>query len=237
MNKLNTTLIVPTLTRFDLLKRLLASVDKLKRKPDRIIVIDNSNGQLPDIKGVEIVKASNLGVAQSWNLGLSMCEDLAVKSDIDSNNDIAIICNDDNILKNEAIAEIEKLAIQNEDHPFFGSAGGGFSFFAMRVKKAIFTVGYFDEGFYPAYYEDNDYHYRMKLQGLDFICSDLELYELGVDGQGSQTLNSTLTPDIIRNYINAGFSSNQYRYICKWGGMPDRERFKTPFNLDNSKKL
>lgn len=232
-NKLTTTLIIPTLTRFDLLKKLLDSVDKLERKPDRIIVIDNSNGQLPDIKGIEIVPASNLGVAKSWNLGLSMCENRAVKSDIDKNNDIAIICNDDNILKNEAIAEIERLAIENQNYPFFGSAGGGFSFFAMRVWRAISIVGYFDEGFYPAYYEDNDYHYRMKLQGLDFICSDKELYELGVNGEGSQTLNSTMTPQYIKDCINAGFISNQYRYICKWGGMPDRERFKIPFNLDS----
>ena len=223
--KLKINLIIPTLTRFDLLKRLLESVDKLKRKPDRIIVIDNSNGQLPDIKGIEIVPASNLGVAQSWNLGIQMS----------SWDDIVVICNDDNILKNEAIAEIEKLAIEYERHPFFASAAGGFSFFALRKNIAINLVGYFDEGFYPAYYEDNDYHYRMKLKDLNFICTDKELYELGVDGQGSQTLNGIITPQYIKDYINAGFLSNQYRYICKWGGMPDREQFKIPFNLDNSK--
>jgi hypothetical protein len=72
----------------------------------------------------------------------------------------------------------------------------------------------------------------MKLEGLDFICSEKELYELGVDGQGSQTLNGSNTPDIIKQYIHAGFSSNQYRYICKWGGTPDKEKFTNPFNLN-----
>jgi glycosyltransferase involved in cell wall biosynthesis len=226
MKPSNIDLIIPTLTRFDLLQRLLDSVKKLKRQPDRIIIIDNSNGQLPDIKETYIVRASNLGVASSWNYGMQLAE---------NDDDIVIFCNDDNILKNEAVAEIERLAIETPSHGFFASQGGGFSFFAVKPLFAIGRVGYFDEGFYPAYYEDNDYHYRMKLENLDFICSDKELYELGVNGQTSQTLNGEQTPQIIKNYIQAGFTSNQYRYVCKWGGLPDKERFTNPFNLNITK--
>jgi GT2 family glycosyltransferase len=217
------TILVPTLTRFDLLDRFIVSVNAQTHKADRLIIVDNSNGQCYPYDGTEIIKANNIGVAGSWNVGLKESDP----------NGLLVICNDDNVLKPNAIEELVKLVEDNPKYPFFASAGGGFSFFALRPKLAIENVGYFDEGFFPAYYEDNDYHTRMKLAGYDnFICTDQELYEMGVDGVASQTANGIQTPDVIKDYIHAGFKSNQYRYICKWGGLPGQEKYTVAFNRE-----
>jgi len=214
------TFVVPTLTRFDLLDRLIKSVNMQTRKPNRIIIIDNSNGKCKQYPKTRIIKVDNIGVAGAWNLGIKNTDE----------NGLLIICNDDNVLNPDAIEELEILAMANKNHPFFSSMNGGFSFFAIRPKLAIETVGYFDEGFYPAYYEDNDYHYRMKLANLEFIYSNRKLYESGINGQVSQTLKGNMTPENVKNYIKAGFTSNQYRYICKWGGLPTKEVYVKPFN-------
>jgi GT2 family glycosyltransferase len=219
---MTTTLLIPTLSRFDLLKRLLESEKKQTKRVDDIIVVDNSGGKLK-IKDVNnIIPAHNIGVAGSWNIGLS----LNFKGD-----HLLIICNDDNLLKPKAIEELVLLAKKNPEHGFFSSLSGGFSLFALRPSIAVNTVGYFDEGFYPAYFEDNDYHYRMKLNNLDFIKTQEEIYELGVKGEGSQTLNSDMTSDLDRRAIHIGFQSNQLRYEAKWGGKPSEEIYTEAFNL------
>ena len=220
--KMKVTLLVPTLSRFDLLKRLLRSEEDQTRRADNIIIIDNSNGKLGKLRG-QIVSANNLGVAGSWNLGLNM-----LKNEKDH---LLIIGNDDNKLTPIAIEEFVRLAEENPTHGFFGTHGALFSLFAVRPDIAIKTIGYFDDGFYPAYYEDNDYHYRMKLAGLDFIYTNKELFELGVDGAGSQTLNSSITSDEDRDMIFKGFQANKSRYKAKWGGEPHKEKYTTPFNL------
>ena len=81
-------------------------------------------------------------------------------------------------------------------------------------------VGPFDEDFYPAYFEDNDYEYRIK---LDEHC------EVQID--------SILNPTTYRNSmtiqkdptLNKDFQTNQDRYVRKWGGKPSFEWYKKPF--------
>lgn len=101
----------------------------------------------------------------------------------------------------------------------------------MSDKKAWETVGEFDTGFYPAYFEDNDYHYRMKLLGIKAINFPQALYY----HYGSRTLNEVLekrpgVPSLL-------FIKNQQYYTLKWGGLPGQEKYKHPFNnIRNSVK-
>jgi hypothetical protein len=83
------------------------------------------------------------------------------------------------------------------------------------------AFGEFDETFYPAYYEDSDYLYRMKLFGV------------------RQTIDPTLNPQIARismtyekdpELVNNAMQVNRERYIEKWGGLPLMERYLTPYN-------
>lgn len=78
----------------------------------------------------------------------------------------------------------------------------------------------------PAYFSDNDWYRRCDLAGWERINSNIPV-EHGVNGQGSQTINSDprlkfltlVTFDIYRAY---------YRF--KWGGVPGEESFAVPFN-------
>lgn len=105
----------------------------------------------------------------------------------------------------------------------------------FMVDKRFFQImGKFDEGFIPAYQEDTDMAYRMKLanqtgastyaalvlsahrgtlQGL-FRCSNEEL-----------AICSNLAVSIRKS-----ITDNDLRYFKKWGGNKGKETFLLPFN-------
>ncbi len=82
-------------------------------------------------------------------------------------------------------------------------------------------VGEFDENFWPAYFEDNDMHRRIKLLGFKAMStSGAAYYHIG-----SQTVNQDDS-----GLISANFEKNRGRFIKKWGGEPAAAAFETPFN-------
>lgn len=43
---------------------------------------------------------------------------------------------------------------------------------AVAIRRSTWdVVGRFDEGFYPAYYEDADYYYRTRCKGIEAACT------------------------------------------------------------------
>lgn len=110
----------------------------------------------------------------------------------------------------------DKEAVEESKHPNFS---------AFMVNRNCWEdVGEFDELFFPAYYEDNDYHYRMTLAGYEAICLPTAMFY----HYGSRTQNEALSRPITD-------SSHQHkRYVGKWGGSPEHETYKHPFgNNDN----
>ena len=94
----------------------------------------------------------------------------------------------------------------------------------LVTKKCWEMVGEFDELYAPAYYEDNDYHYRMKLSGIKAVLYPPAMFF----HFGSRTQNEAIGRPFT-------FSHNQHMfYIAKWGGSPGQEKFKAPYN-DTSK--
>lgn len=83
-------------------------------------------------------------------------------------------------------------------------------------------VGYFDENFFPGYFEDNDYRYRIKLTNTKITSIPLIAKH-----QTSSTLNSS---DKFKQKNNVSFQSNYNYYVSKWGGPPGNEIYITPFN-------
>jgi len=81
-------------------------------------------------------------------------------------------------------------------------------------------VGKFDECFYPAYYEDNSYKYRMKLAGIS-VLNTPELNPLVYKNSSSLAKDPSILEDS---------KKNKELYIKMWGGEPNQEKFKTPFN-------
>lgn len=196
------------------------------------MIIDNSGGRLPPelIAGenlFSLVTATNLGVSRSWNLMLRS---------LPEPDDLLLIVNDDNALHPGAVEAFRKLGTAHPAHHYFTTATGGFSCFCLR-KRALDEVGEFDETFYPAYFEDNDYYYRMKLKNLDFIHTAFEVYEKGVAGEASHTLNSVETSPDDRETIRVGFQANERYYRAKWGGGVDHETHTIPFGQRVAKEF
>lgn len=102
-----------------------------------------------------------------------------------------------------------------DEHPHFS---------CFMVDKRLFEeIGPFDEQFEPAYNEDNDMHYRIKLRGkIALKTASAKFYHYG-----SRTIKSDLELEQANIYTHG---LNNMRYKAKWGGMPHQEVFKTPYN-------
>lgn len=140
---------IPTLCRYDLLHRLLVSAEAGSVKPSSYIIIDNggmlSKESLP-FANVELIKPGrNIGVAASWNWML----DLAVPDPI-------VISNDDVVFNEHTFRD---MMTGTENHPFV--EGDGWCLFA-QTPECTKKIGYYDEHFWPAYYEDSDFDVRMQ---------------------------------------------------------------------------
>ena len=199
---------IPTLNRADLLNPSLQKYQKDFKGID-IHIIDNGQQELLKTENTYIHKEdSNLGVAASWN---KLCRIIFQK------NDWALLINDDIYLAytpNTVNAAILKSRV--------GIVQSAFNWSVILISKKLYEkVGEFDETFFPAYYEDSDYMYRLQMLGLRHEV-DLSLNPLVV--LQSQTYHKA--PEL----VNKAMKENRLRYIEKWGNSPLLEIFKTPYN-------
>ena len=203
-------LCIPTLNSFNTLEEAIHAALAGSLVPDRILVIDNSGGMCPiksDDKVTVYTPDHNLGVAASWNYFMKMYP-----------QDTNIIINDDIIVRQDSIKNfIDGLSTVEHDGLYYAMKGANsFSFFYIPFH--IYNeVGAFDEEFYPAYFEDNDYHYRLKLAGYDiYSLPDVTVFHVG-----SSTARN-YTPEQQERHHKA-FRRNREYYISKWGGEPGHE--------------
>jgi hypothetical protein len=104
-------------------------------------------------------------------------------------------------------------------------------FSCFMVRPDFFEiVGHFDEDYYPAYFEDNDMHYRMKLAGCEAYRVTSAIYY----HYGSVTHHTMVAEQGAARHEQ--FRYNQGRYLDKWGGLPGSERFIYPWNNHNGEK-
>lgn len=143
-------LIIPVLNRFDLLERVLDSIDY---PVDNILIIDNSNSYKTERENVHVLNMpANLGVAGSWNLGIK-CFPHAPYWIIGSN---------DNVWVHGSLEKLNNLSNENS-LVFTSQSWNSFSLGSNLVKK----IGIFDENYYPAYHEDTDYIERIRLHNMN----------------------------------------------------------------------
>lgn len=107
----------------------------------------------------------NRGVAASWNI-------LAKHAFATGHNQI-ILLNDDVVLKSDKVLSDLLWANRLWDGRALFTAGvNGWHTFSLS-KKLYDAVGNFDEGFWPAYYEDNDYSRRIAVwRSMEQIICD-----------------------------------------------------------------
>lgn len=148
-------LVVPTLTRHDLLDRMLRSVDT---HVGHLVVIDNSGrgvvgGSGPWERMTVLPMPCNLGVAASWNLAIRLAH----------REPYVVVCSDDMWWPEGALRQLENLA--GEDSLVLAANFPHWQAFAVGMR-VVQQVGLFDEGYYPAYFEDKDYERRMGVAGV-----------------------------------------------------------------------
>ena len=239
-------IIVPVLNCLDYTKAMLPTI-KTKRAYKLILIDNGSTDNTWDFfkaqrrKNNALIKhfEQNIGVGSAWNWGIDQAR-------MYFNSRYFLILNNDLLLHPEAIdVLIATLSPPNVVLSTATNVSGrvaspdnvlslkiptkkklkeapDFSCF-MLSKEAIEKVGHFDEQFFPAYFEDNDYHYRIKLAGLKAVKTNQALYF----HYGSRTIKEN---EEVRNKSNLGYTVNREYYKRKWGGKPGKEKFVKPNN-------
>jgi len=193
---------VPTLCRYDLLQRLLDLAERGTLKPSGYVIVDNGGEARARLRlppNTELIEPGrNLGVAASWNLLLEA-----------AGNEPIVISNDDVALGSSDFGRIADAALK---HPLVTALG-----WALFAQSPACTraVDWYDEGFWPAYFEDQDYSYRVRL------CR-VPRRDIAV----SATHERSATMAVARN-ISSEASALYYR--AKWGGAVGAEGFTEPF--------
>lgn len=217
---------IPVLNRGDLLRRSLMSFDYPVR---RIVVVNNGNDPsvaealdellaLPQFQESLMIyrPGYNMGVAASWNW---LCRHSAVDCPY------RMLVGNDMLFEPGALQKFHEFTEPRAQEYAMVRCFQGYGILAL-TERGIRNVGPFDESFYPAYFEDNDHHYRLRLLGEKDTDVSIPLFH-GEQGKGSCTINSD--PELARrNSIT--FGNNYAYYGRKWGGPPHHEQFKTPFN-------
>lgn len=185
-------IIVPILNRYDLLNKML---DSINYPVDNILIIDNGGAYKTD-KDIKVLNLpANLGMSASWNLGIKLYPHLKYW----------LFASADTVWGELALQEIDsfsgsdKLILTNDAYGCF-SVG----------ENVIEKVGLFDEYFYPIYFEDNDFHERVAR-----LCPENTIMSTSIKTSpevGSQTINSD---DNLKNRNHETFLKNEEYYKYK----------------------
>jgi GT2 family glycosyltransferase len=216
---------IPTYTQFNRAKQAIEHIMETSSLiPDQIVVIDNSGSgaALPVIQpvlerytSVQLIPRETNILSGAWNDLMNLFPD-----------DYIIIANDDVKPHKHSIEALVTAARTTPEVAMFngsGHSGNSYSFFLLR-KWAYTRVGPFDEKFRPAYFEDNDYDYRLRiLAGL----IRQEVSAATFDHVGSATMKA-MTPEQLAKHHMLFARSERY-YMDKWGNTPGKERFTEPF--------
>ncbi len=156
-------MIVPVLTRYDLLDRMIKSINYPIKD---LVVIDNGakghnwqpfwNQWVSKIWHIKI--PSNLGVPGSWNLGIKSLP----QSEYWLISNFDVEWGGDSLKMFQEISRKDKLILSN----------GAPNWCAFSLGwEVVDKVGLFDESFVPAYFEDNDYERRCEFHNIEIVNS------------------------------------------------------------------
>lgn len=209
-------LIVPVLNRYDLLQRMLDSVDV---QVEHLLVIDNGEGadnlRFSDqfAKVTHLRMPANLGVSGSWNLAIKSFP--YAKRWFIASNDVAFVPGALELLSKARRDEITL----TEDAPHWQC-------FALG-DQAVSSIGLFDEcGFFPAYFEDNDYMRRAQFVGVNIRKLDIPQWhdnsstiKAGYESKNAKTFlnnQSYYEAKVVNNDYTAGTWSLDIRRENGW---------------------
>jgi len=194
---------IPTLICYDRLLLAIESAECGTEKPSEYVIIDNGGTLLDTVRGLlptntrVIRPGTNIGVAASWNLLLDAAGDEPI-----------VIMNDDVELGRNTF---EKVAAHVRQHPIVSN--GGFALFAQS-PECTRRVGYYDENFWPAYYEDTDYQVRLARAGVSLSWPE------GVDPIHHAGCWTTVHRLGNPEWMKDGIAASMSYFLRKWRHFP-----------------
>lgn len=207
-------LILPVVGDFDHAERMLASIDV---RVGRLVIVDNSltgwRSQTRD-DAAYIRPVLGLGYPGGINAGIMQTPDAPWW----------LFCSADLVFAPGDLAHIaETMHAATGPRVVTGSHRGLRWVYGAVNVATIERVGIMDaHTFFPIYFDDDDYEYRARLAGVEWLHHDG-----GMRHAGSQTIKD---PD--HGAANGRtFPLNRAAYLAKWGGLPGDERFRTPWNV------
>lgn len=179
--------------------------------PDELLIVDNSRDGWGNTYGLRTYRdpdGHNLGVARAWNVGA--CEVL------ERGLDYLVICSASMrfgpILHTTWRAQIEEFwgarVIEAQTH----------SWHAIALHRSTFErIGLFDPAFYPAYIEQIDWCYRLRMVGWEqgFVRITFNAMSMGV------AMHAPL--------VSCPAAPLLGHYRSKWGGDKGEERWTLPY--------
>jgi len=168
-------LIVPVLNRYDLLQRMIDSIDI----PLELLIIDNGDQietlNIPEHVQARVIKMpTNQGVAGSWNLGIKFFPFESVW----------FFSSADTEYKPGALATLSEA---KSDEITLAADFPHWQTFAIG-EDVVRRIGLFDENIFPIYFEDNDYKKRAEQAEIKITYIDAP-----VRHDNSSTINSDPT--------------------------------------------
>lgn len=196
------------------------------------IVVDNGDPPLDYLasRGAAVYEyqrpGANIGVAASWNHGRRLALQCPTARWLVLLSEVVVFGEHGGADLLDGVVDQGPLGAI--DAPGVSVAEAGWKCTALRTST-LDRVGEFDEGFWPAYYEDTDYLYRMGLAGL---ASPRE------NGKAWPMLHVDMTiPEGDAHALRSGLVDVDLdrlaaRYRAKWGGNQGEERHRTPWGLN-----
>ncbi len=217
-------MVIPVVNTPELLRNCLSSFSIPK---DNLLLIDNSiSGFCKEHESIARVRyfPENLGVGRSWNLGLK------------EKHDYTIMCSCTMVFPDGLSKLVENLYLAASRMLHIGHAWHC----TVLGKKMVEQVGLFDENFYPAYFEDNDWGRRLFLQRRGLEGFDEDTYDQSNLAWLPMKAKSQGDASSIKAGIRVSTKKLLNYYIEKWGGRPfgmyiDHARSKNGYSLPFNK--
>lgn len=213
-------LICPVVSRFDLLERMLASID---HPIGRLVIVDNSCADyhvpadlLPEQRIEYIRPITGLGYPGGINAGIGQTPEApwwmwSSNDLVWGPGDLAHIAD----LMDAANGPRLVTGDRRDDRMLRFAYGA-------ENREAVEAVGLHDEwAFYPIYFDDDDYQYRCHQGGVEWI---------EYNGAIGHDRSSTIQDPTMAEHNARTFEMNRQRYLAKWGGLPGRECFSRPYD-------
>lgn len=194
------------------------------------------HSNIPDVVAVCDELATRPGVTYypyGKNRGLTVSTNEGLLNAFEAGADLVINIADDMLPQLDDVDKLVKWALHRSNEPVLPAGathhndyGGRYGMCALSFTAfnpcVLETVGMQDENLFPAYFEDNDYFYRLRLLGYEHpFCPYTKIVHAG-----SKNIR---THAALKEQNHQTFIANRAYYTAKWGGRVDAEKHRRPF--------